>query len=126
MSMFFDKSAFLISALVLAVSGSASKAAELIMVESPGCYYCIEWKKVIGPIYPKTEAGQFAPLVMVDKSDSAPFDGGYSSPVVFTPTFVLVDDGQEIGRIQGYPGEDFFWALLEQMLEEKTEFKMPG
>ena len=38
------------------------------------------------------------------------------SPIRFTPTFVLVDDGREIGRIEGYPGEDFFWGLLERLL----------
>jgi len=96
------------------------------MVEAPGCHYCIEWKKTIGPIYPKTEAGKFAPLTVVDKSDPAPFASGYDKPVVFTPTFILVEDGEEVGRILGYPGEDFFWALLEQMLEEETEFQLPG
>ena len=103
-----------------------TQAAELVMVESPGCQYCIEWKKTIGPIYPKTEAGKFAPLVSVDKSEAAPFEGGYASPIIYTPTFVIVEDDEEIGRILGYPGEDFFWAVLEQMLEEKTDFKLPG
>ena len=35
----------------------------------------------------------------------------------FTPTFVLVRDGQEIDRIEGYPGQDFFWSLLAMMLQ---------
>jgi hypothetical protein len=34
----------------------------------------------------------------------------------FTPTFVLMVDGVEASRIEGYPGEDFFWGLLGQML----------
>jgi hypothetical protein len=38
------------------------------------------------------------------------------SPVRFTPTFVLVQDGRELGRIEGYPGEDFFWGLLERLM----------
>ncbi len=29
-----------------------------------------------------------------------------------TPLFVLVDNGRELGRIRGYPGEDHFWGLL--------------
>jgi len=37
--------------------------------------------------------------------------------VHFTPTFILVDDGREVGRIEGYPGEDFFWGLLGMMFE---------
>ena len=34
------------------------------------------------------------------------------------PTFVLVEDGRELGRIEGYPGEDFFWGLLGKLLEK--------
>ena len=39
-----------------------------------------------------------------------------TSPVRFTPTFVLVDGNREIGRIEGYPGEDFFWGRLERLM----------
>jgi hypothetical protein len=39
------------------------------------------------------------------------------SPIRYTPTFVLVDNGQEVGRIEGYPGDAFFWGLLERLLE---------
>jgi thioredoxin-related protein len=47
----------------------------------------------------------------------------YARPVNFTPTFILMDDGQELGRIEGYPGENFFWAVLEKLLAEKTNFE---
>ncbi|MFP6748514.1 MAG: hypothetical protein VCD66_13055, partial [Alphaproteobacteria bacterium] len=36
--------------------------------------------------------------------------------VIYTPTFVLMHRGKEIGRILGYPGEDFFWAFLEELM----------
>ncbi len=36
----------------------------------------------------------------------------------FTPTFVLIQNGKELGRIEGYPGPDFFWALLDQLLQK--------
>ncbi len=98
-------------------------AAELIMFEEAGCVYCRMWNQVIAPIYPKTEEGQFAPLRRIDISDQdeIPY---LKMSVQFTPTFVLVEDGQEIGRIEGYPGEDFFWGLLGQMinnLKQSTE-----
>ncbi len=97
-------------------------AAELFMVETPGCHYCIQWKEEIGPIYPKTAAGKFAPLQQIDIDDPLPDGLSFARKVVYTPTFVLVEEGQEIGRIEGYPGEDFFWGLLEMMLKAKTEF----
>ena len=49
--------------------------------------------------------------------------GKFDPAVVYTPTFLLMSDSREIGRIEGYPGEDFFWALLNQILDKKTEYK---
>jgi hypothetical protein len=34
---------------------------------------------------------------------------------------VLVKDGVEVARLEGYPGEDFFWGLLGRMLSEHTD-----
>jgi hypothetical protein len=44
-----------------------------------------------------------------------------ASHPVFTPTFILIQDGTEVGRIEGYPGEDFFWPLLAGMINEAKE-----
>lgn len=97
-------------------------AAELVMVEQKGCAYCIEWERVIGPIYPKTPEGAFAPLRQIDLDAPMPADLSFSRKVTYTPTFVLVENGAELGRIEGYPGEDFFWGLLNMLLESKTDF----
>jgi hypothetical protein len=97
-------------------------AAELVMVDRAGCAYCIAWKEQIGPAYPNTDLGVFAPLRIVDIRDGAPEGMTFTRPALFTPTFILIEDGQEIGRIEGYPGEDFFWGLLEKLLKEKTNF----
>ncbi|MGB1209039.1 MAG: thioredoxin family protein [Paracoccaceae bacterium] len=94
----------------------------LIMVDQPGCYYCELWTTDIGPIYPKTPEGQFAPLVRRDIDDGPPEGGRFARRVSFTPTFVLMDDGAELARIEGYPGEDFFWGLLGMMLKAHTDF----
>ncbi len=33
-----------------------------------------------------------------------------------SPTFILIDGGREIGRIVGYPGADFFWGLVAELI----------
>ncbi|MEZ5714516.1 MAG: thioredoxin family protein [Paracoccaceae bacterium] len=120
------------AALVIAIlAGFAllprgARAAELLMVEQEGCGYCALWNKVVGPIYPKTPEGAFAPLRRVDLHDGAPEGITFDRRVVFTPTFILVENGRELGRIEGYPGEDFFWALLGQMLKARTDYQEPG
>tara|TARA_R110002124_G_scaffold15982_3_gene68557 strand:+ start:1690 stop:2106 length:417 start_codon:yes stop_codon:yes gene_type:complete len=106
--------------LVVALPG---RTAELVMVEQAGCVYCAAWDEQIAPIYPKTAAGTYAPLHRIDLRDPAPEGMQFVRPAVFTPTFILIgDEGEELGRIEGYPGEDFFWSLLEAMLIDKTEF----
>ena len=29
----------------------------------------------------------------------------------------MIDQGREIGRIRGYPGDTFFWGLLANLIE---------
>ena len=98
------------------------RAAELLMVEQLGCYYCLEWKDEIGPIYPKTPEGKFAPIRFIDitKIDEIK---GLKRDVVFTPTFLLMENDKELARLEGYLSEDFFWGLLEVMLQKETNFK---
>lgn len=114
-----------LAGLTLALSQSVS-AAELIMVEEVGCAWCAEWNTDIAPIYPKTAEGKFAPLRRIDIHDPKPADLTFKTRPVFTPTFILVQEGREVGRIEGYPGEDFFWGLLERMLLDETEYERPN
>jgi len=93
-------------------------AAELVMFEATGCEWCAAWDREIGIVYPRTEEGRQAPLRRVDKSQPRPADLAGLEGVVYTPTFVLMDRGKEIGRILGYPGESHFWGLLGVLLKK--------
>ena len=99
-------------------------AAELIMVEQQGCYYCLEWKDQLGHIYPKTPEGKYAPLKTVDITEVDKLKG-LQRDVIFTPTFVLMENDRELGRLEGYSSEDFFWELLEVILKKETEYIPP-
>ena len=96
--------------------GAPAFAAELVMVEEAGCPWCARWNAEIGPAYPNTEEGRRAPLRRVDLH-ALPGDVAFATPPRFTPTFVLVEGGRELGRIEGYPGDEFFWVLLTRLLE---------
>ena len=116
------KMGFLIFAMPI-VCGNLM-AAELIMVEQQGCYYCLEWKDQLGHIYPKTPEGKYAPLKTIDITEVDQLEG-LQRDVIFTPTFVLMEDNKELGRLEGYSSEDFFWELLEVILEKETEYTAP-
>jgi len=97
---------------------SSAPAAELVMFERAGCEWCAVFNREIAPIYGKTEEGLRAPLRRVDTAQPLPADLAFIEPERLTPLFVLVDRGREIGRIRGYPGEDFFWGLLDALLKK--------
>jgi len=89
----------------------------LFMLEQPGCIYCARWNAEVGDAYDKTAEGRAAPLVRIQLRDPLPDGVTFARKAVFTPTFVLVRDGQELERLEGYPGEDFFYGMLGVMLE---------
>lgn len=99
------------------VMASAANAAELVMFRRDGCSWCAKWDREIGPIYGRTDFNRRAPLrhLNIDRDAAPTF---VHAPVRYTPTFVLVDHGREVSRIEGYPGEDFFWARLANLLEK--------
>ena len=110
--------AFALAALALALPAFArpAVAAELVMLERPGCGWCLRWNREIAPIYPKTAEGRRAPLRRVDVTAPWPSDLAGIASDRYTPTFIVVEDGVEIARLRGYPGDNFFWPLLEEML----------
>ncbi|MEP3947728.1 hypothetical protein [Ascidiaceihabitans sp.] len=114
----FFRSLFLVISLLTASVGTAWADTQLVMVEEKGCIWCARWNAEIAPIYPKTEEGAAAPLRRMDIRAKRPDDITFARSLTFTPTFVLVVEGQEMSRIEGYPGEDFFWGLLGKMLSQ--------
>ena len=104
-----------IASAVLAASLSMSRvaqAAELVMFERAGCVWCQRWDREIAPIYDKTDEAKVLPLRRVDIGRDKPTDIKLTSPVIYTPTFVVIDNGREIGRISGYTNDMSFWGLL--------------
>ena len=98
-----------------------ARAAELVMFERTGCPWCLRWNAEVAPGYPATSEGQAAPLRRFDIGNGQPGDVKLARPVRFTPTFVLVDEGREVGRITGYIDNGMFWGLFGQMLARLEE-----
>ena len=90
------KLAVIASLLLSAIPGLS--AAELVMLEQDGCHWCEQWHEEIGQVYPKTRESKIAPLRKVN-----------------------IDNGKEVARLRGYPGDNFFWPLLEDMLRKLPE-----
>lgn len=106
--------------MLISTVGTVAADAMLVMVEEKGCIWCAKWNEEISDIYPKTAEGAAAPLLRIDIHAERPDNIVFARSITFTPTFVLVVKGREVSRIEGYPGEDFFWGLLDKMLSQAS------
>ena len=107
-----------LAALSMVILPGSISAAELIMIEQEDCVYCERFNRQIAPAYPKTTEGKLAPLRRVDLADKWPANLSNVTLERFTPTFILVENNQEFSRIRGYPGDEYFWFLLQEMLDD--------
>jgi hypothetical protein len=108
----------LLSAVLLILSGNLAMAGELLMFETRSCPWCKAWNRDIGRMYDKTEQGKLLKLhrVDLDREDENKVVR-LARPVMFTPVFVISACGREVGRVEGYPGKEFFWTILNAEIE---------
>lgn len=100
-----------------------SVPAVLVMVYDRGCPYCARWEAEVERSYVLSEEGKFAPLTkrLRGHADIADIE-----KVVYSPTFVMLAYGQEVGRIVGYQGSDLFWMQLRPLAEKAGIPLKPG
>ncbi len=119
----------ILSTLIFALSvsfsvlaaGPAANAAELVMFFSEDCEYSAIFDIEAAPSYRKSAIGEVVPLKRVAIGGDHP--GGYrlKEPLTVTPTFVLVENGEELGRFAGYPGRRNFGRLVTHLVERHRE-----
>jgi len=95
-----------------------SASAQLVMVEESDCPYCERFNAEIAPAYPNTTEGKAAPLRRVNIENGWPADLSHIKTETLTPTFILIQNNQELGRLHGYQGDEFFWFLLGELFEK--------
>lgn len=89
--------------------------AVLVMIGDPGCPYCARFEREVAPGYTASDDGKLVPLVRRFRLDA---DVGFLPRIVYSPTFVMLVRGREVGRIVGYPGADLFWMQVAGLLSD--------
>lgn len=108
--------AFVATMLLSALCTRPVAAAELVVFVLDACAPCALFERQIGRIYARTEEGRRAPLRRVDFEAQTSADLAFLAPAEVAPTFVLVDNGAEIGRFSGYASDELFWLSLNALL----------
>ena len=100
--------------------GAHPEQAVLVYVHSSTCGACAQFDREVGAIYHKTEESARLPLLRISleawQDDQHDHLDCVATPVSSTPTFVQIQDCQEIDRVMGYSDEDLFWLALRRMV----------
>lgn len=104
-----------LASTLVPIGNRQANAAELVAFETAWCASCQRFRREAAPLYPSLPGASTAPLRTLDMQRQVP---GFrlATPVEGTPTFVLVDQGREIGRIVGYASWPRFRAQAMALL----------
>ena len=93
---------------------AADSRGQLVMITSSHCPWCEAFEDDVGKGYDLTEEALIYPLRRHDFYKAMPDDLAHLTPATMTPTFIVVRDGAEVGRIIGYPGAELFWWRISE------------
>ena len=95
---------------------------KLLYFYSDRCAYCKAWENEIANIYLKTEFEDEYKLSFIDFFSNVDLEKyGVSKIVKVTPTFIFVKDKIEVGRIEGYNGQELFWWQVDEIVESNRQ-----
>jgi hypothetical protein len=107
----------LLAAALSPAAGRAAEGVSLVFLERHDCPHCRRWLRDVGEqAWNRSDLGRRAPLRRVDVAQGLPADLGFIRNWRFTPIFILVQGGRELGRIIGYNGDLFFWQQAEALM----------
>jgi hypothetical protein len=110
--------AALAGAAMLAGGTAMAQDMRLLMIEQVGCYVCAAFNRDVAPAYEASPEAQLAPLIRADLRGPLPEGVTLTSRPFVTPTFILIGpDGVEVDRLTGFPGQDFFWPYVDEMID---------
>ena len=89
----------------------------MLMITNKNCLYCIIWEKQIGKIYPKTDIAKKFPLQRIEVKNFINYKKYDLKKTNITPTFILIKNTKEKGRIKGYTNPEMFWWQVDEIMD---------
>lgn len=113
------------AALAQAVANKAGKEIEkqfeLIMFETSLCNHCAVFDDDVAKLYKSHSLAQMAPMVKVNLDEVGTGRYHLNKPIQMVPTFVVMQNGKEIGRISGMVNKFAFLAFVRDKLYPTTK-----
>jgi thioredoxin-related protein len=91
---------------------------EIVVFERVGCTYCQIFRRDILPQYNSSPTAANAPIRFVDIDQVDLNALPLQSRLTVLPTAVLMHNGRELERIEGYTGPEIFFQIINRLLAE--------
>lgn len=85
---------------------------ELIMFTTSICAYCAIFEKEIGEAYDSHELTKKAPLIRINLDEYGTGPYHLTKPLRYAPTFILMNNGKEVGRLTGHMDQFIFLTFV--------------
>jgi thioredoxin-like negative regulator of GroEL len=99
----------------------ATPAAEVIVFEMAGCHHCVAFRDNLGARYLASTLQRAAPMRFVDIDKSDPASYPLATELRMLPTIVLIKNGREIDRLEGYPVPEIMFAMVKDALASQSD-----
>ena len=93
--------------------GNAAPRTEVVVFEIGGCKYCTAFRDNLGARYLASTTNRAAPMRFVDVGRLDPQSFQLSADINTVPTIVVLQDGREVDRVEGYPLADLLFGMVK-------------
>ena len=94
---------------------------ELIMFKTSICNHCAVFDQDVAELYKSHSLAKIAPWVNVNLDDAGTGKYHLSKPIDMVPTFVIMKNGKEIGRLPGVIDKFMFLAFVRDKVYPTTK-----
>ena len=98
-----------------------TKKFELIIFETSLCNHCAVFDADIAKLYKSHSLAKKAPMVKVNLDEVGTGRYHLQKPIEIVPTFVVMKNGKEIGRMSGMVNKFAFLAFVRDKLYPSTK-----
>jgi thioredoxin-related protein len=95
----------------------SSTSAELLVFETNKCVYCFIFRRDVVPGYQQSPRARDVPMRFIDIDQVDVTQLKLKSPLTMLPTVILMKNGHEVDRIDGYMGPEPFFYMVSRLLK---------
>ena len=102
-------------------AGNIVPRTEVIVFEIGGCKYCAAFRDNLGARYLASTTNRAAPMRFVDVGKLDPQAFQLRADINTVPTIVVLQDGREVDRVEGYPLAELLFGMVKSRVGSQDD-----